>query len=58
MNVRRLVGEQEERLWDRKSHRLGGLEVDDQLVAGRQLKRQVTRLRTLTILSTSRADWR
>src|SRR6516165_8282500 len=31
---------------DRKSHRLSSLEVDDQLVAGRQLKRQVARLCT------------
>jgi hypothetical protein len=39
----RLVGEQHERIRDRKPDRLGGLEIDDQFVVGRKLDRQVGR---------------
>src|SRR6266516_2665591 len=42
-----LVGEQQERVGDSKPHRLGRLEIDDQLVAGGQLERQLSRLFTL-----------
>ena len=34
-----LVGEQHERIREREPDRLGGLEIDDQLVAGRPLER-------------------
>src|SRR5262249_53256069 len=41
------VGEQQERIRDIESHRLGSLEVHDQFVACGQLEGQLTRLRTL-----------
>jgi hypothetical protein len=52
------VGEQQERIRDIESHRLGSLEVHDQFVACGQLEGQLTRLRTLENLSTNLADWR
>jgi hypothetical protein len=36
-----LVGTSEDRNWDRKTERLGGLEIDDQLEGGRLLDRQI-----------------
>src|SRR5215213_3759366 len=46
-----LVGLSEELLWDLKTQRPGGLEVDDQLEGGRLLDRHVRRIGTLEDLS-------
>ena len=42
-----LVGAREDRGRDRQAERSGGLEIDDQLVPGSLLDRQVGRFRTL-----------
>jgi len=45
--IRYLVGEVQDREWDRHTDRLGSLQVDDKQEFGRQLDRQICRLGAL-----------